>query len=119
MPYLLQQLLEISAGQYPDKEAAIYKDNAMTYRELDAVSNQLAWVLREAGIEKGDRVGICLNKSIEEIVAIYGILKAGAVCVPIDPSSPAQRIAFFIKNCGIKGLVTTKKIIAKLYPFSD
>jgi len=120
MPYLLQQLLEISAGQYPDKEAVIYKDNAMTYRELDAVSNQLAWVLREAGIEKGDRVGICLNKSIEEIVAIYGILKAGAVYVPIDPSSPAQRIAFFIENCGIKALVTTKKIIAKLYPeFSD
>lgn len=119
MPYLLQQLLEISAGQYPDKEAVIYKDNAMTYRELDAVSNQLAWVLREAGIEKGDRVGICLNKSIEEIVAIYGILKAGAVYVPIDPSSPAQRVAFFIEDCGIKALVTTKKIIAKLYPFSD
>jgi acyl-CoA synthetase (AMP-forming)/AMP-acid ligase II len=119
MPYLLQQLLEISAGQYPDKEAVIYKNNAMTYRDLDAVSNQLAWVLREAGIEKGDRVGICLNKSIEEIVAIYGILKAGAVYVPIDPSSPVQRVAFFIEDGGIKALVTTKKIIAKLYPFSD
>jgi amino acid adenylation domain len=120
MPYLLQQLLENSAKQYPDKEAVIYKNNSITYRELDTMSNQFAWVLRSAGIEKGDRVGICLNKSIEEIVTIYGILKAGAVYVPIDPLSPAQRIAFFIKDCEIKALVTTGKTITNLYKeFTD
>jgi len=115
MPYLLQQLLENSAKQYPDKEAVIYKDSAITYRELDIASNQLGWALKNAGIEKGDRVGICLNKSIQEIVAIYGILKAGAVYVPIDPASPIQRIAYFIENCQSKALVTTKKIAAKLH----
>ncbi|MDY7024247.1 MAG: AMP-binding protein, partial [Cyanobacteriota bacterium] len=115
MSYLVHQLLENSAQQYPDKEAVVYKDNSVTYRELDAVSNQLAWILRNNGIEKGDRVGICLNKSIEEIVAIYGILKASAVYVPIDPTSPVQRLAFFIENCSIKALVTTRKIITKLY----
>lgn len=120
MPYLLQQLLENSAKQYPDKEAVVYKNSAITYQELDVASNQLAWTLRNAGIEKGDRVGICLNKSIEEIVAIYGILKAGAVYVPIDPASPTQRIAYFIENCHSKGLVTTRKIATKLYQeFSD
>lgn len=72
MSYLVHQLLENSAQQYPDKEAVVYKDNSVTYRELDAVSNQLAWTLRNNGIEKGDRVGICLNKSIEENVAKTG-----------------------------------------------
>jgi|GEM_PF-2382826 len=115
MPYLLQHLLENSAQQYSDNEAVIYKNDVITYQELDAASNQLAWSLREAGIEKGDRVGICLNKSIEEIVAIYGILKAGAVYVPIDPASPTQRIAFFIEDCKSKALVTSSKIAAKLY----
>lgn len=115
MPYLLHQLLETSAKQYPEQEAVIYKSNAITYRQLDILSNQLAWVLRETGIEKGDRVGICLKKSIEEIVAIYGILKVGATYVPIEPSDPVQRIAFFIENCGIKALVTTEKTIANIY----
>ena len=115
MPYLLQQLLENSAKQYPDREAVVYKDSVITYQELDIAANKLGWALRNAGIEKGDRVGICLNKSIEEIVAIYGILKAGAVYVPIDPASPTQRIAYFIENCKSKALVTTKKIAAKLY----
>lgn len=55
MSYLVHQLLENSAQQYPDKEAVVYKDNSVTYRELDAVSNQLAWTLRNNGIEKGDR----------------------------------------------------------------
>lgn len=115
MPYLLQQLLENSAKQYPGKEAVVYKNTAITYQELDIASNQLAWTLRNAGIEKGDRVGICLKRSSEEIVALYGTLKAGAVYVPIDPSSPTQRITFFIEDCGIKALVTTKKIVVKLH----
>ncbi len=114
MPYLLQQLLERSAQQYPDNEAVIYKNDVITYQELDIASNQLAWSLRDAGIGKGDRVGICLNKSIEEIITIYGILKAGAVYVPIDPASPTQRITFFLEDCRSKALVTSSKIAAKL-----
>jgi amino acid adenylation domain-containing protein len=115
MPYLLQQLLEISAKQYPDKEAVIYKNNSITYRELETISNQLAWVLKSSGIEKGNRVGICLKKSIEEIIAIYGILKAGAAYVSMEPSNPAQRNAYFIENCGIKALITTEKLLVRLY----
>lgn len=119
MPYLLQQLLENSARRHPDKQAVVYKDSVITYRDLDIASNQLGWALRNAGIEKGDRVGICLNKSIEEIVVIYGILKAGAAYVPIDPASPPQRIAYFIENCTSKALVTTKKIATKLHQESS
>lgn len=115
MAYLLQHLLEISANNYPDKEAVIYKDNSITYQKLDTVSNQLARVLKDAGIEKGDRVGICLNKSIEAVVTIYGILKAGAAYVPIDPLAPVKRMAFIIEDCGIKALVTTRQKLTNLY----
>ncbi|NET74048.1 MAG: amino acid adenylation domain-containing protein, partial [Sphaerospermopsis sp. SIO1G2] len=115
MPYLLHQLLEISAKNYPDVEAIIFKNNSITYQELDTSSEQLANTLRENGLQKGDRVGICLEPSIEEIIAIYGILKAGMVYVPMDAYTPVSRIAFMIENCGITALITAGKILKKLY----
>jgi amino acid adenylation domain-containing protein len=115
MAYLLQQVLEISANNYPDQEAVIYKNNSITYQELDKVANQLAHVLNNAGIGRGDRVGICLNKSIEAVVTIYGIMKAGAAYVPIDPLAPVKRLRFFIEDCELKALVTTKAKLTNLY----
>jgi len=109
MPYLLQQLLTLSAKQNPNQEAVIYKNRGMTYEELERASNQLAHILRINGIERGDRVGIYLNKSLESVVAIFGILKAGAVYVPLDPSAPVKRVAFIIGNCGMKALVSTQR----------
>lgn len=114
MPYLLQQLLKISAKHYSEREAVIYKDRSITYRELDQLSNQLASVLTNCGVSKGDRIGIYLNKSIEAVIAIFGILKAGAAYVPLDPFAPVKRVAFIIDNCQIKGLVTTPKKVANL-----
>ena len=70
MCHLLHQLLEQTASRYPDKQAVIYKAKNITYRELDEVSNRLAHVLRRQGIERGDRVGLCLGKSIEAVVAV-------------------------------------------------
>ncbi|NET59716.1 MAG: amino acid adenylation domain-containing protein [Symploca sp. SIO2E6] len=115
MSYLLHQLLETTAKSDPEKKAVVDENQSLTYRELDQSSHQLAQVLRSSGIKKSDRIGICLDRSIEVIVAIYGILKAGAVYVPIDPTAPVQRIAFFIENCGIKALVTTRQKISILY----
>ncbi|MGB3509325.1 MAG: amino acid adenylation domain-containing protein [Microcoleaceae cyanobacterium] len=114
MAYLLQQLLETSAQHYCDREAVIYKDRSITYGELDQLSNQLAGILTNCGISKGDRIGIYLNKSIEAVIAIFGILKAGAAYVPLDPFAPVKRVAFIIDNCQIKGLVTTAKKAASL-----
>lgn len=113
MPYLLHQVLEISAKQYPERKAVVY-NNSITYQELDEVSTRLCWVLKNAGVEKGDRIGIYLNKSIEAVAAIFGILKAGAVYVPLDPSAPIRRIVSIINDCGIEILVTTQKKLANL-----
>ncbi len=111
MYYLLQHLLISSAKQYPDKIALTYEGVSMSYSELDTLTNQLAHMLQEQGVQRGDRVGIYINKSIPSIVSIYAILKSGAVYVPLDPQAPPSRISYIIDNCEIKCLLTsTEKI---------
>ncbi|OAD23179.1 amino acid adenylation protein, partial [Candidatus Thiomargarita nelsonii] len=117
MTHLIHQLLDKSAKLSPNKEAIIYKGNCISYRELELISNQVAHVLLKSGVKKGDRVGIYLDKSIEAVVVIFGILKAGAVYVPLDPSVPAKRTAFIIDNCSIKVVFCTTKIIVGLFPY--
>ena len=120
MAYLLQQLLEKSARLYPEQTAVIHKNNAITYQELQTVSSQLAHRLISAGIHKGDRVGIYLKKSIPAIIAIFGILKAGAVYVPLDPAAPRQRITLIIANAKIETLISTgEKFTALKKSWSD
>jgi amino acid adenylation domain-containing protein len=114
MAYLLQQLLTASARRDPHKEVALCRALALTYQELDETSDRLAGVLQQSGVERGDRVGIYLNKSLESLAALFGILKAGAVYVPLDPSAPVKRVAFIVGNCAMKGLVSTAKKIAHL-----
>jgi amino acid adenylation domain-containing protein len=111
MIYLLQHLLTASAKKYPNKEAVIFENERITYKQLDEISDSLATVLRKNGISNGDRVGIYVNKSIASVICIFGILKAGAVYVPLDPKSPFSRISYIIQNCGIECLLTsTEKI---------
>ena len=106
MPYILQQLLTESARQYPDKPAVWARGRTLTYRELNERSNQIAHLLRSRGVEKGDRIGIYFPKAVESLCAMFGVLKAGGVYVPLDPLAPADRIAYIISNCAMKGLIT-------------
>ena len=78
----------------------------LTYAEFARRTNQLANLLIEVGVRKGDRVGLYLHKSLESALAIYGIMKAGAAYVPIDPSSPPARVELLIRDCGIQHLIT-------------
>ncbi|ALB42321.1 MULTISPECIES: amino acid adenylation domain-containing protein [Nostocales] len=114
MLYLLHHLLASSARTHSDSVAIQQQERAITYTQLDEISNQLANTLNYAGIERGDRVGIYLDKSIESVIAIFGILKAGATYVPLDSNAPVKRIAFIVKNCQIKILITTKQRIDAL-----
>ena len=115
--YLLHHLLEYSAKKYPNKAAVVFKEESVTYYDLDRQSSELSLRLLRLGIKKGDRVGIMLSKSIEAIIALFGILKAGAIYVPIDPSSPNNRSAYIIKHCGIECLITSSRHLSAL--FSD
>jgi amino acid adenylation domain-containing protein len=107
MGYLLQHLLVESAKIDPDKIAVIFEGETLTYGELDDLTNKVALVLSRQGVNRGDRVGIYLNKSVSSIVSIFGILKSGAVYVPIDPQAPVTRVSYIIDNCEIKCLLTS------------
>lgn len=117
MIYLLPHLLSNSAKKYPSHPAVVFNETSFSYAELEELTNKLANTLLEAGIKRGDRIGIYLNKSINSIVAILGILKAGAVYVPIDPNSPEMRIRYIINNCGIQCLLTSQIKFEKLKTF--
>lgn len=119
MAYLLHQLLSESARKYPDKVAAVFNDQILTYAQLDLETNRLANQLIKSGVEKGDRVSIYLEKSLYSIISVYGIMKAGAAYVPIDPMAPVKYINYIISRCGIKFLLTFKekiKNIEKAFP---
>ena len=112
--HLLHHLLGYSSEKHPDNIAVVFKEESVTYSELDRQSNGVALKLQQSGIRKGDRVGIMLTKSIEQIVSLFGILKSGAVYVPIDPAAPASRIAYMISHCGIECLITTPRTLNTL-----
>jgi amino acid adenylation domain-containing protein len=116
MAYLLNQLLTRSAERYPERPAIRARGRSLNYRELEERSNQLAHLLRERGLRKGDRVGLYFPKAVESVVAMFGVLKAGGVYVALDPEAPAQRVEYIIQNCGMRGLVTSAEKLTELNP---
>ena len=114
MVYLLHQLLSDSAAKYPDKEALAFKDQTITYAELEIEANKLAHSLSGLGVKKGERVGIHMNRSIGSIAGALGILKAGATYVPIDPMCPQSRLSYIINKCGIKFLLTSQEKLTNI-----
>lgn len=112
--YLLQHSILNSANLYPDNEAFRCNDKALTYKELTEQSHQLAHLLTGLGVQRGDRVGIYLNRCLETAVAVYGILSAGAVFVPLAPYAPPSRTQFVLQDCGIQHLISNKNQIKNL-----
>lgn len=109
MAHLLHHLLSESARKHPDNTAMVFKDTTMTYARLEIDSGKLAKTLFEIGVQKGDRIGIYMNRSIDSIVSVFGILKAGAAYVPVDPASPSERLGYILGVCGIRTLLTSKE----------
>ncbi len=119
---ILSQIPEISAKKFPKKRAFLCQNQEISYQELHERSNQLSNALVKVKIKKGDRVGILLERSIESVISVYGILKAGAVFVPIDPTSPISRINHIINNCEIRILISSdkqKKTLVELSSISN
>src|SRR5437899_737710 len=98
MTSLLQRWVTEQAERRPDATAVVMHGARLTYEELDASSNRLARTLKAAGCEQGDRVGLMLAKSPLAIVSMVGTLKADCTYVPLDPSSPAPRVAKIVES---------------------
>ncbi len=91
-------LFDIQIIENPNAVAVELDDRQLTYKELDVLSNQLAHYLLENGVQKEELIPICVERSIDMIVGILGILKSGAAYVPIDPSFPEERISYIIND---------------------
>ncbi|MEO0778334.1 MAG: AMP-binding protein, partial [Bacteroidota bacterium] len=107
MIYLIPQTVRESARRFPRKEAFRCGKQALTYLELEQQMLQLARILVANGLQKGDRVGVFLNRCLETAPALYGIMQAGGIYVPLDPFSPPERIRFLIQDGGIRQIVTS------------
>jgi amino acid adenylation domain-containing protein len=102
----VEHFLEESARRYPDKIALVCGERRLTYRELDESCNRLAHGLIEAGVESGDRVVTHLENSVEAVLSILAILKAGGVFVPLNPTTKSAKLIYVLNNCRAKILIT-------------
>lgn len=116
MSYLLSHYLTEMAERHAGRPSVAYGETFLTYGELDRLSDRFAYALRDAGIGRGDRVGLCMPKSLKAIAAMLGTLKAGAAYVPIDPSAPARRGGYILRDCGVRAIVSTAR---KLHDYRD
>jgi amino acid adenylation domain-containing protein len=89
----VHELFEEQVARAPAAVAVMFGTAAMTYRELDERANELASHLNALGVEAGVSVGVCLERSLELLVAVLGVLKAGGACLPLDPAYPRERLA--------------------------
>jgi len=114
MAFLLHQLLAEQAARRPEAPALLCGEDSLTFGQLEAEAGALAAELHRRGVRKGARVGLHMKRGIDAIVAACGILKTGAAYVPIDPSSPPDRIRFITAECDIRVLVTRVEHLSKV-----
>ncbi|NER36671.1 MAG: amino acid adenylation domain-containing protein [Oscillatoria sp. SIO1A7] len=108
--HCIHQLFEAQVERTPDAVAAIFGDREVTYRELNCRANQLAHYLRASGIGPEKLVGLFMERSIEIVVAILGILKVGAAYVPLDPGYPRERLRYMAEETQFSLLLTQKHL---------
>jgi len=107
----LHELFQTRAKERPDAEALICEGEALTYAQLDRRANQLAHRLRELGAGPGILVALGTERSLDMVVGVMGILKAGAAYVPLDPAYPEERIAYMLEDSGAPILVTQSALL--------
>jgi amino acid adenylation domain-containing protein len=108
----VEDFLIHSAAAWPDKTALVVGERRLTYRDLDQASTRLAACLIGEGIARGERVVVFLDNSAEAVIAIFAALKAGAVFVPVNASTKADKLAFVLRDCAAAALITTGRLAA-------
>jgi amino acid adenylation domain-containing protein len=110
----VHHVFEDKAVKTPDAPAIIFEDQQLTYSELNRRANQLAHCLRKLGIGPENKIGLCVERSIEMAVGMLGILKAGAAYVPMDPTNPDERLAVIFKDAQVSLLLTQQRLRKKI-----
>ncbi len=112
----LHTFFEEQAARTPSGVALVFGEEQMSYAQLNARANQLAHHLRRLGVGPDTPVAICMERSFEMVVGLFGILKAGAAYVPLDPTHPRQRLAFTLNDTQAPVLLTQASLQAQLPP---
>ena len=110
--YRIDRLVAPWAKQTPGQVAVDGGAEAMSYAQLDALANRFANLFKAAGVAPGDRVGVHVPRSARTIAAMLGASRAGAVYVPLDPSSPPARMKIIVADCGLRHVVITPELLA-------
>ncbi|MBN3890742.1 MAG: non-ribosomal peptide synthase/polyketide synthase [Nostoc sp. JL31] len=110
----IHQLFEEQVDSTPDAIAVVYENQQLTYYELNYRANQLAHYLRSLGVGSDALVGLCVERSLEMVIGLLGILKAGAAYVPLDPEYPPERLRFILEDAQVRVLLTQQSILDRL-----
>jgi amino acid adenylation domain-containing protein len=101
----LHELFEAQVARTPDATAAVFEDDRATYRELNARANQLARRLQKSGVAAGALAAIFMERSLGMLIAVLGVLKAGAAYVPLDPAWPRERLDFILRDANASTVI--------------
>ncbi len=107
----VETYLRESAHRFSDKTALIVRERRVSYAELYQTADRLANVFQHSGVERGDRVVIMADSSVETVAAIFATLEAGAVFCPINPTVKSAKLAYILKNCQAKSVVTPARLL--------
>src|SRR5687767_12950868 len=110
----IHELFEQQVERTPEAIAVIFGEEELSYRELNERANQLAHYLRAGGVSAEQRVGLCVERSLEMVVGMLGVLKAGGGYVPIDPEYPRERVTLMLEDAGLGLLLTQQHLVARL-----
>ncbi len=112
----LHELFAIQAARTPHAIAVVCGDQRWSYQELDERANQIARQLRDRGIRPESLVGLCLERSVDMLAAMLGILKSGGAYVPFSPGTPPERLRAIAEDCALEVVLTQRSLIAELSP---
>src|SRR5271166_4310371 len=111
---MLHELIAEQVERTPNAVAVVFRDQELTFRQLNDRANRLAQHLQSLGVGPNVLVAICVERSLEMLVGLLGILKAGGAYVPLDPAYPGDRLAFMLEDCQPLVLLTQKRLQALL-----
>ena len=113
-PPAIHQLFEAQVDRAPDAPAVVFENRTLTYAELNRRANRLASYLRTLGVGPEVLVGICLERSLDLVSGVLGILQAGGAYVPLDPAHPRERLAFMMADAQAPLLLTHQSCLSRL-----
>ena len=110
----VHELFEAQANRTPNALSVVFEDEQLSYQDLNKRANQLAYYLQSLGVKSEALVGICVKRSVDMVVGLLGILKAGGVYIPLDPNYPHERLSYMLEDSNVSILLTQESLLKTL-----